>query len=91
MTTSRWTCVFVTCAALLMTTKGRVHLEPCWTVTETIEALCGTYDVYENRDTHAGRRIALNVMVIPTAASAPQPDPFFALADLIHIAPFLAK
>jgi len=61
-------------------TKGRVHLEPCRTTNEAMEALCGTYEVFENREARAGRTIALNVMVIPATTSTPQPDPFFALA-----------
>jgi pimeloyl-ACP methyl ester carboxylesterase len=61
-------------------TKGRVHLEPCRAANDAIEALCGSYEVFENRQTHAGRRIALNLMIIPAKADAPDPDPLFALA-----------
>jgi pimeloyl-ACP methyl ester carboxylesterase len=61
-------------------TKGRVHLEPCRAASGAIEALCGSYELFENRQTRAGRRIALNLMIIPAKADAPDPDPLFALA-----------
>jgi pimeloyl-ACP methyl ester carboxylesterase len=61
-------------------TKGRVHLEPCRAAGDAIEALCGTYEVYENRHTRTGRRIALNLMIIPAKADQPAPDPLFAFA-----------
>ena len=62
------------------TKKGVIQLEPCRTANDALEALCGSYPVFENRQTRTGRRIALNVMVIPARADAPDPDPFFALA-----------
>jgi pimeloyl-ACP methyl ester carboxylesterase len=61
-------------------TKGHVHLEPCRAANDAIEALCGRYEVFENRQTRAGRKIALNLMIIPAKADAPDPDPLFALA-----------
>ena len=42
-------------------------------------ALCGTYDVVENRAT-PGRRISLNVIVLRATGSKPQPDPFLPLS-----------
>jgi pimeloyl-ACP methyl ester carboxylesterase len=61
-------------------TKGRVRLEPCRAAGDAVEALCGSYEVFENRQARAGRRIALNVMIIPAKADAPMPDPLFAFA-----------
>jgi pimeloyl-ACP methyl ester carboxylesterase len=61
-------------------TKGRVALQPCRTANGATEALCGTYEVFENRRLKSGRKIALNVMVLPAKDAAPAPDPFFALA-----------
>jgi len=61
-------------------TKGRVAFEPCRAASDAIEALCSRYEVFENRQTGAGRRIALNVMIIPAATATPDPDPLFALA-----------
>ena len=44
------------------------------------ESLCGTIDVYEDRESQSGRKIALNVMVIPSYDRLPKPDPIFFLA-----------
>jgi pimeloyl-ACP methyl ester carboxylesterase len=38
---------------------------------------CGTYEVWENRDTRTGRRIALNIVVIPARSATPARDPVF--------------
>lgn len=46
---------------------------------EGIKALCGTHEVYEDRRARKGRRIALNVMVVPALDPAPAPDPLFIL------------
>ena len=40
------------------------------------KALCGTYEVYEDRKARAGRKIALNVVVLP-AIETSAPDPVF--------------
>src|SRR5947208_1368846 len=42
--------------------------------------MCGTYSVWENRTAAKGRRIALNLMVIPATGENPPPDPIFFLA-----------
>ena len=41
------------------------------------QILCGTYEVYENRVLKVGRKIALNIIVIPSLAENPEPDPIF--------------
>ncbi len=61
-------------------TIGRVALEPCRTADGNTEGLCGKYEVYENRRAQSGRKIALNIMVLPATGSKPSPDPFFPLA-----------
>jgi pimeloyl-ACP methyl ester carboxylesterase len=44
------------------------------------DARCGWYTVWENRETHQGRRIALKVIVLPARdAAAREPDPIFVL------------
>ena len=40
-------------------------------------ARCGTLDVYENRKTKTGRKIALNMVVVPAANANHAPDPVF--------------
>jgi hypothetical protein len=61
-------------------TVGRVPLQPCRTADGNIEGLCGQYEVFENRQSKQGRKIALNIMLLPSTAAKPEPDPFFGLA-----------
>lgn len=61
-------------------TVGRVSLEPCRTADGNTEGLCGSYEVFENRQSKQGRKIALNIMLLPSTAAKPEPDPFFGLA-----------
>ncbi|HEU0007670.1 MAG TPA: alpha/beta hydrolase [Terriglobia bacterium] len=42
--------------------------------------LCGQYEVYEDRHLRIGRKIALNVVVLPALSSTPAPDPLFTFA-----------
>jgi pimeloyl-ACP methyl ester carboxylesterase len=44
------------------------------------EARCGKLEVFEDRQAGAGRRIELNVAVIPAVSRSPAPDPIFFLA-----------
>ena len=44
------------------------------------DAYCGTLEVYENREARAGRRIRLNIMLLPALGSGEHPDPLFFLA-----------
>lgn len=41
---------------------------------------CGTLEVIENRETKAGRKIALNIVVMPASARIKEPDPIFFFA-----------
>ena len=52
-----------------------IALRPCDAA--GIAGRCGSVDVYENRETKSGRRIALNVVVIPATDTSPAPDPVF--------------
>lgn len=61
-------------------TIGRIAFEPCRTEDGNTEGLCGKYEVYENRQSRSGRKIALNVMVLPALTEKPASDPFFPLA-----------
>jgi pimeloyl-ACP methyl ester carboxylesterase len=61
-------------------TIGRIALEPCLTADGNTEGLCGKYEVYENRASQSGRKIALNIMVLPAISDKPAADPWFALA-----------
>jgi pimeloyl-ACP methyl ester carboxylesterase len=61
-------------------TFGSVALQPCRTVDGNTEGLCGKYEVYENRQSQSGRKIALNIIVLPAISDKPAADPWFALA-----------
>lgn len=61
-------------------TLGTVPLEPCRTTDGNTEGLCGKYEVYENRGLRSGRKVALNIMVLPALSDKPAADPWFALA-----------
>ena len=58
---------------------GRDALEPCSLPGVAREALCGRFEVPENRATREGRKIALNVFVLPASSKQPLPDPLFVL------------
>jgi pimeloyl-ACP methyl ester carboxylesterase len=73
----------------------RPALKPCQLSGVPDKARCGTYEVFENRDTRKGRTIKLNVAVLPAFGPDRAPDPivFFdggpgeatiASADWIH-------
>jgi pimeloyl-ACP methyl ester carboxylesterase len=57
-----------------------LNLTSCRLDGVSVEARCGTLEVFENRQTNSGRKIALNIAVIPSVSANPQPDPlvFFA-------------
>jgi pimeloyl-ACP methyl ester carboxylesterase len=58
-------------------TASRLPLTVCKADWGEEELLCGTLEVYENRVLKAGRKIALKVIVIPSLAENPEPDPIF--------------
>jgi pimeloyl-ACP methyl ester carboxylesterase len=41
---------------------------------------CGTLEVFENRETKAGRKIPINIVVLPASARVKEPDPVFLFA-----------
>lgn len=65
-------------------TKPKLVLSPCSHEIDgqkelaEVGAMCGKYGVWEDRETKKGRKIALNVAVIPALAKA-KPDPVFLL------------
>lgn len=61
-------------------TRGRVKLEPCNSPLLTKDAGCGKYEVFEDRAAKSGRKIALNLLVLPALSAKPAPDPIFMLA-----------
>lgn len=57
-----------------------VVLQPCRVPGTSADARCGTYEVFENRRTRVGRRILLNILVLPALQPEAAPDPLFYLA-----------
>ena len=41
---------------------------------------CAKFEVFENRETKTGRKIALNIVVLPASARIKEPDPIFLFA-----------
>lgn len=61
--------------------RGSLRLEPCVGLSKlTREARCAKYEVFENRKTRTGRKIALNILVLPPTSSAWSNDPIFFIA-----------
>jgi pimeloyl-ACP methyl ester carboxylesterase len=60
--------------------RGKVELKPCNNPSLTIDALCGKYEVFEDRAAGTGRKISLNIILLPTSNPKPAPDPLFYLA-----------
>jgi pimeloyl-ACP methyl ester carboxylesterase len=58
----------------------RERLTPCTVTGAREELLCGTYAVWENRTTRTGRKIDLNIVVLPALGKDVAPDPIFAFA-----------
>jgi len=55
-------------------------LKPCKVPGVDEEVLCGRLTVFENRQTRSGRKIDLNVVVLPALEQPPREDPLFDLA-----------
>jgi pimeloyl-ACP methyl ester carboxylesterase len=58
----------------------RIQLTPCGSPNDSAQALCGQYEVFENRAAQAGRKLTLNLVVLPALAAQPAPDPVFFLS-----------
>jgi pimeloyl-ACP methyl ester carboxylesterase len=62
-------------AATMPVLPGAVSLQPCDVPGIVGGGRCGSYDVYENRVTKTGRKISLNILVVPALGANPLPDP----------------
>lgn len=60
-----------------MRAAERLPLSVCTAEWGGDEILCGTYEVRENRALKTGRKITLNIVVIPSLAEAPESAPIF--------------
>ncbi|HVR99672.1 MAG TPA: alpha/beta hydrolase, partial [Thermoanaerobaculia bacterium] len=52
---------------------------PCRVPGYAQDVLCATYPVWENRGTRQGRKIGLNIVILPALGPDKQPDPVFEL------------
>jgi pimeloyl-ACP methyl ester carboxylesterase len=60
---------------------SRSKLQPCQEPgLQAKGALCGTYQVWENRAAKSGRKIGLKIVLLPALSSHPKPDPILFLA-----------
>src|SRR3712207_3649966 len=57
--------------------QGKLDLSPCNLDGVEGEARCGTYEVFEDREAHSGRRIPLKIVVLVATGGERQPDPLF--------------
>jgi pimeloyl-ACP methyl ester carboxylesterase len=56
-----------------------VRPHPCQVPGYDQDVLCATYPVWENRATRQGRKIGLNIVILPALGPDKQPDPVFEL------------
>jgi len=55
-------------------------LSPCTLPDRGGKALCGTYEVFENRETRSGRKLSLRIVLLPATGPTRAPDPIFFLS-----------
>ncbi|HKV32921.1 MAG TPA: hypothetical protein VJP89_01230 [Pyrinomonadaceae bacterium] len=60
--------------------KGAVELKPCKPEGIEGDAKCGTLEVFENRATQKGRKIKINILVLPASGPQREPDALFYFA-----------
>ena len=63
---------------------------------EKEKALCGTYEVYEDRTARSGRKIPIKIVVFPAKGSTKEPDPLFYIpggpgSSATEDAPYIAQ
>ena len=65
---------------LITTARTTIELKPCKAEGIEGEAKCGMLEVFENRATQEGRKIKLNILVLPATGPQREPDALFYLA-----------
>lgn len=60
--------------------KATIELKPCKPQGIQGDAKCGTLEVFENRATQKGRKIKLNILVLPATGPQREPDALFYFA-----------
>lgn len=59
--------------------QSRLVLKPCHVAGVQEELRCGTYEVFENRQTRRGRKLPLKIVLIPARSPRPEEGPVFLL------------
>lgn len=59
--------------------QQKMDLTPCRFAKYSQDVLCGKYEVFEDRAIQSGRKITLNIVVLPALNAKPAPDPVFFL------------
>ena len=67
-------------AAPDLNSKAYSRLQPCKLQGVEEELLCGKLSIFENRQTRSGRRVRLNVVVLPALDQSSKEEPLFDLA-----------
>ena len=57
--------------------RTRLSLQRCDLPGVDGDARCGKYEVFEDREAKKGRKIGLNIVVLPALSETPAPDPVF--------------
>ena len=73
-------CAIVEAPPISAKRAATIELIPCTVAKQKEAALCGKHQVYENRGAKTGRKIALNIVVLPARRSTAKADPVFYLA-----------
>lgn len=66
---------------------GSLRPHPCHLVGLAEEVRCGTHDVFEDRAANAGRRLSIQVAVLPALRRLVDPDPLLHLRGMTGAAP----
>ncbi len=60
--------------------RRQIDLSDCRFASYATKALCGRFQVFEDRAAQAGRRISLSIVLLPALDPDPAPDPVFFLS-----------
>ncbi len=87
--TTRWlglaamACVLIglgACSDGTQPPQPKLVLKPCRVAGVQEELRCGTYEVFENRQTRRGRKLPLKIVLIPARSPRPEEGPVFYLS-----------
>jgi pimeloyl-ACP methyl ester carboxylesterase len=60
--------------------QAKIPLSDCGFATYTTEVLCGKLEVFEDPAARTGRKITLDIVLLPASDAAAEPEPIFSLA-----------